>query len=129
MVLKIVALGFREYSRDVMNLIDASIACVSIIEAIILFTTSEQKSASFTVFRTLRILRVFKLSRRMKTFNIILNRITASLKDILTFCVLMFVFEMIFIILGMQFFANTVYIDDNDNLTTSDKGLPPDLNF
>ena len=65
----------------------------------------------------------------MKTFNIILDRIVSSLKDIITFCVLMFVFELIFIILGMQLFAKTVYLDNNNKLVSKDQGSPPDLNF
>ena len=112
-----------------MNLLDASIVCISVIEIIFESTAKTNNSTTFTVFRMLRVLRIFKLSTKLKTFNEILNRISATIKDILTFFILMVIFEFVFIILGMQFFANTVYLDEAGNLTDAQHGSEPALNF
>lgn len=53
----------------------------------------------------------------------------ASLKDIVTFMVLMCIFIIVFIILGIQFFAYKVYLDGEGRLTTAELGKPPANNF
>jgi hypothetical protein len=74
-------------------------------------------------------MRLFKLSRKWKALIQILNKIMASLKDIITFMVLMCIFIIVFIILGIQFFAYSVYLDSEGRLTTAELGKPPANNF
>lgn len=58
-----------------------------------------------------------------------ISKISASLKDICTFMVLMLIFTIIFIILGLQFFAYQVYLDSNGALVDRTMGSPPVNNF
>ena len=64
-----------------------------------------------TAFRSFRILRIFKLAREWVSFRTLLAQIILSLKEISTFIVLMSLFIIIFIVLGMQFFAYGVFFD------------------
>jgi hypothetical protein len=101
MVIKMVGLGLKEYSRDRFNLFDALIVCLSMIDLLVFAIFGENSGGALTAFRAIRVLRIFKLSRKWKAFNLILSKITASLKDIITFMVLMNIFIIVFIILGM----------------------------
>lgn len=131
MIIKLVGYGVKDYGRDRFNIFDALIVGVSTIEFTLTLIVGEEQAGggALTAFRAIRILRIFKLSRKWKAFNIILGKIMTSIKDILTFTVLMLIFMLVFIILGMQFFAFTVYFDANDELTTADAGISPALNF
>ena len=102
MLIKILGLGVVEYSRDRFNIFDAFIVCISMLDLAVLMIDHAEGfgGASLTAFRAIRVLRVFKLSRKWKAFNMILIKIMASMKDIVTFMVLMLIFLIVFIILG-----------------------------
>ena len=89
MVIKLLGLGVVEYSRDRFNLFDSFIVCISMLDLAVLITYGEGSGGALTAFRAIRVLRVFKLSRKWKAFNMILIKIMASIKDIVTFMVLM----------------------------------------
>lgn len=127
MIVKLLGYGPKEYARDRFNLFEAMIVCTSMIE-VSLFYVNGNKGA-LTVFRAIRILRMFKLSRKWKAFTLIFNKILESINDISYFLVLMTIFMVVFTILGMQFFAATVYLDASGNLTTADLGVVPANNF
>lgn len=129
MIIKLVRLGVKEYSRDKFNLFDAFIVCISMVDVTVFIVVGEGSGGALTAFRAIRVMRVFKLSRKWKAFNLILNKIMASLKDIITFVVLMCIFIIVFIILGVQFFANTVYTDADGKITTAALGRAPLNNF
>lgn len=75
-------------------------------------------------------MRILKLFRQWKTLNQIIDRLSGSLKDIGNFAVLLIVFSLVFIILGMQLFSNTVFLDANNEIVASSaEGKPPRCNF
>ena len=73
MVIKLLGLGFKEYSRDSFNLFDAFIVVVSLVDMVISLTISEDSPTSaLSAFRGVRLLRVFKLARSWTSFREIL---------------------------------------------------------
>ena len=76
---------------------------------------------AISAFRAFRLLRVFKLAKSWKQLNSLIQTIAKSLKDISNFSVLLFLLMFIYILLGMQIFAES---KDSYN------GLkPPRMNF
>ena len=59
----------------------------------------------FTVLRGFRLLRIFKLAKQWKRFEILLETMGKSFKDIANFAVFMFVFIFIFTLMGLELFA------------------------
>lgn len=64
------------------------------------------------VFRALRLLRVMKLARGWKELQSLLRKIKSAIMDILSFAILLFLFIFIFALLGMEFFANRVRLEE-----------------
>ena len=62
-------------------------------------------------FRGIRLLRVFKLARSWTSFRTLLNKIIDTFSEIFTFAILLGIFMIVFIILGLEFFANKVHKD------------------
>lgn len=129
MIIKLIGFGPKNYAKDILNIFDAIVVCISAVEIVLYYSIGSETAGALTVFRTLRIMRVFKLFRVLKSISLMMERVWDSMRDIFTFIVLMMIFAIVFIILGMQFFANTVYFDQDGNITTSDKGQPPEINF
>jgi len=73
------------------------------------------------------LLRVFKLARSWTSFRALLNKILDTFDEILTFAILLGIFLIVFMILGLEFFANKVHLDQNGNI--SDSGLSPPINM
>lgn len=74
MVVKVLGMGIKTYAQDSMNQFDAIVVIISIIEFILVLDQKEgdQKEGdnmSLTIFRGFRLLRVFRLFRRWKTFH------------------------------------------------------------
>ena len=58
--------------------------------------------------RAFRLLRVFKLAKTWKRFELLLETMVSTLKDIASFSILLFLFIFIFTLLGMELFAHKV---------------------
>lgn len=71
MLIKLVGLGFKEYARDSFNIFDALLVIISLIDFVLLHVPGIDSSqiGAFTVFRGIRLLRVFKLARSWTTFR------------------------------------------------------------
>jgi hypothetical protein len=78
-------------------------------------------------FRGIRLLRVFKLARSWSSFRILLGKILDTFDEIFTFAILLGIFMIVFMILGLEFFANTVHLDANNNIVES--GQSPLINM
>jgi len=65
MVFKIYALGIKKYSHDGFNIFDGVLVVVSLFDIVLQSIVGKSTGASvITVFRTLRLLRVFKLATK-----------------------------------------------------------------
>ena len=110
-IIRLIGNGVKKYCLDYFNILDVIIVCISIAEFIISHSSSSNTRLLLTAFRSFRILRIFKLAREWVSFRTLLAQIILSLKEISTFIVLMSLFIIIFIVLGMQFFAYGVFFD------------------
>lgn len=79
MIIKLIGYGFKDYFKDNFNKFDALIVCLSIIEISLSISQSTSHGSTLTAFRAIRILRIFKLSRQWKAFNLMITKISASL--------------------------------------------------
>ena len=129
MVIKLIGLGFREYTRDSFNIFDAIIVVLSIVDLILSVSlSSDSPTGALSAFRGVRLLRVFKLARSWDSFREILAKIIVTLKDISTFSVLLLMFMFIFTLLGMELFGYKVQFDE-DTPVPAGTGLSPRPNF
>ena len=99
-----------------MNLFDAGIVMLSLVEAIFLSGGKTKAVSAFRairLFRTFRVLRVTKLLRSLSYMKIIIGVIIRSLKKFAYIAVLLFLFLFIFTLLGMNIFGGAFNFPDN----------------
>ena len=103
MGLKLIGKGVTGYCRDKMNYIDGAVVVLSLVELIFLEGSSSAVSAFRTIriFRTFRVLRVARLFRHLKSMNEIIKAISNSLSNFVYLALLLFLFLLIFALLGM----------------------------
>lgn len=128
MILKLVGFGLRDYVREKMNLFDALVVVLSIVEIIIappsVIGGDPDAVSGVSALRSARLLRVLKLAASWKSLRSLLDTIIATLKDIANFAVLLVLFMLVFAMVGMQFFANQFCFDPDTGLPV---GMPGDL--
>lgn len=134
MIIKLIGLGFREYSRDSFNLFDAFIVVLSLVDIVFSATLGgDSPTGALSAFRGVRLLRVFKLARSWTSFRDILAKILITIKDVSTFSLLLIMFMFIFSLLGMELFGfkvmfhNDLYSSEGD--PDHDKATSPRPNF
>jgi len=122
MAVKLGGYGLKEYSDDPMNLFDAFIVIMSLVELVVAppaFLTGGNTGPAavdlggISALRGFRLFRVFKLAREWKSMRILLEKIILTVFDISNFALLLFLFMYIYSLMGMQFFANTFKFDDD----------------
>lgn len=111
MLLKLGGMGAKNYARDVFNLFDALLVIISLIEMILEYLEKKGLGSALLAFRGIRLLRVFKLARNWTSFRTLLNKIINAFNEIFTFVILLSIFMIVFMVIGMEFFANTVKLD------------------
>jgi voltage-dependent calcium channel L type alpha-1D len=121
MLVKVTGLGIKNYARDKFNLFDALLVLLSIVEMILAYCKvgGSGIGSVLIAFRGIRLLRVFKLARNWISFRTLLNKILDTFQDIFTFGILLGIFIIVFMILGLEFFANTVKLDSNNIITVT----------
>lgn len=100
MALKLHGLGREGYMADGFNTFDGVIVIISLMEVFVL-----DDSVGVSALRGFRLLRVFKLARSWKSFNLLLNSMAKTLQAVLSFLVVMLLFLFIYSMLGMQLFG------------------------
>eukprot|EP00951_Prasinocladus_malaysianus_P002849 scaffold20217_cov44-Prasinocladus_malaysianus.AAC.1 len=110
MVIKLLGLGVRKYVEDTMNVFDAIVVVVSLVE--IGMTANGSGGSGLSVLRTFRLLRIFKLARSWKELNKIINTIFKSLASIAYLSLILLLIIFIFALLGMQLFGYRYYYCD-----------------
>ena len=114
MIIKLLGLGFKEYTRDSFNIFDAILVIVSLVDFAMLQMADDESGGSggaLSAFRGVRLLRVFKLARSWKSFRELLATILLTLKEITTFSILLIICMFIFILLGMEIFGHKIKFD------------------
>ena len=102
MIIKLTGLGFREYVRDSFNIFDATIVILSLVDNILFYSIGNSASGGgVIILRSIRLLRVFKLARNWTSLRILLVKIVDTLPNLASFGFLLFIFQVVFIILGL----------------------------
>lgn len=134
LTIKLVAYGFKNFFKGSwFNSFDSLIVIASLIDIIIsnvLIAESEYSGSMITVLRGFRLLRLFKLAKQWRRFELLLETMGKSLKDIANFSIFLFLFIFIFTLLALELFAYKAKIDpETEDLTTSKDGVAPSFNF
>ncbi len=103
-------MGPRLYIKDPFNVFDAIIVMISIIDVILSYAVpgdeTDSSKGPISAFRAFRLLRVFKLSKSWKKLHYLLSTIARALREISSFSVLLFLLIFIYVLLGMELFAD-----------------------
>ena len=74
-------------------------------------------------------LRIFKLARTWKRFELLLETMAHTLADVASFSILLFLYIFIFTLLGMELFAHKAKLDPDTNYVDLKNGESPNFNF
>lgn len=129
MVLKLIGLGVSNYVKDRFNIFDAFIVTLTVAENIVdLASSSYTKKGSISGFRAIRLFRIFKIARNMRSFQKMIEKIAMSLKDIANFSVLLSLFLFTFTLLGLELFANKAKFNE-EGYVDLERGVSTRPNF
>jgi len=92
------AMGTRLYFASKLSIFDVIIVVLGYLELII-------GKGGMSAFRAIRVLRVFKLTVKVKSLQFLMISLEATVAELLPFCALFFVFIYIFAILGLNLFG------------------------
>eukprot|EP01138_Halocafeteria_seosinensis_P014026 gb/GECG01014323.1/.p1 GENE.gb/GECG01014323.1/~~gb/GECG01014323.1/.p1 ORF type:complete len:1981 (+),score=157.66 gb/GECG01014323.1/:1-5943(+) len=104
MILKLYALGWREYVSKPFNLFDGTIVFVSVLEVLLLFTVGSALPG-ISVLRAFRLFRTFKVAKFWKSLDRLLRTIVHSIAGVTYASLLLLVIMFVYILLGMQIFG------------------------
>ncbi|XP_064604467.1 muscle calcium channel subunit alpha-1-like isoform X3 [Liolophura sinensis] len=110
MLLKMYSLGFQGYFVSLFNRFDSFVVMCSIIE-IILIHTNVMPPLGVSVLRCARLLRVFKATRYWSSLRNLVASLLNSMRSIASLLLLLFLFIVIFALLGMQVFGGRFNFD------------------
>lgn len=103
MVLKNISLGTIDYLRDKINVFDAGLVSISLVE----YFSSAGGNSGFSAFRALRIfrvLRVTRLIRSLKYMRVIMRVLSNTIGSAIYIGLLLFLFIFVYAILGMNMY-------------------------
>ena len=133
MISKLIGLGFKDYAADGFNVFDAVIVVISVVELGLSQGNVEFSSnGAISVFRAVRLLRVFKLARSWTSFRDILEKMLVTAREIRTFAILLLIFILVFALLGMELYGHRVRFNDTSKsfvVQKDDVGVSPRINF
>jgi len=122
MGLKLIAIGPKKYSANVMNLLDGAVVLLSIVEILMEAIggggggANLQAFRTVRVFRTFRVLRVTRVLRALKSMAMVIGVIQRSMMDFVLITILMFVFIFIYTLLGRQIFQGRFEFGPDETL-------------
>ena len=105
MVLKWIGLGLADYLNDQFNVLDMLIVFISIAE---LVSTGDGPLSSFRTLRLLRVARSFKVFTAVDSMRRLLDATMRSGAAILNFAILLETFHIIFALVGLHLFGDTL---------------------
>lgn len=98
---KIISFGPLGYVRDTMNVFDGTIVMLSVLEMTLLSGASGKAVSAFRAIRIFRVLRITRLLRTMQFMGVIIKVVATTLENFIYICGLMFLFIIIYSLLGM----------------------------
>ena len=119
MIIKLIGMGPQRYAGDNFNLLDAAIVIVSLVEVAIEelgLGSGNQGGGAFSAFRSIRLLRTFKIVKSWKKFQELLTKIISALANLKYFLVLLILNMIIFTLTGMQLFGYLMKTNIHDDI-------------
>ncbi|XP_077545779.1 muscle calcium channel subunit alpha-1-like isoform X3 [Haemaphysalis longicornis] len=113
MLLKLYSLGFQGYFVSLFNRFDCFVVISSILETVFTYTDI-MPPLGVSVLRCVRLLRIFKVTKYWASLRNLVASLINSMRSIASLLLLLFLFIVIFALLGMQVFGgkfNRPYTD------------------
>jgi hypothetical protein len=127
MVGKLIGLGVQTYAADSMNLFDAGIVTIGLVEMVLASVAGgDGGGGPFSALRAFRLFRIFKVFRS-GDLRMLLESILLTVADIKDYTILLALFIYVCALLGMSFFAGKVRFDGDGNPDT--EGDTPRYSF
>ncbi|CAH1784487.1 unnamed protein product [Owenia fusiformis] len=104
MLLKMYSLGFQGYFVSLFNRFDFFVVICSILEVVLKYT-KVMPPLGVSVLRCARLLRIFKVTRYWSSLRNLVASLLNSMRSIASLLLLLFLFIVIFALLGMQLFG------------------------
>jgi Ion transport protein len=134
LVIKLLAFGIKSFFKGSwFNTFDFVIVVASTIDIVlsnlILVNDTSASGSIFTALRGFRLLRIFKLAKQWKRFELLLETMGKSFKDIINFAVFLFLFIFIFTLMALELFAYKAKINPDTEEIDVENGVSPIYNF
>ncbi|XP_037368962.1 voltage-dependent L-type calcium channel subunit alpha-1F isoform X2 [Talpa occidentalis] len=110
MLLKLYGLGSSAYVSSFFNRFDCFVVCGGILETT-LVEVGVMQPLGISVLRCVRLLRIFKVTRHWASLSNLVVSLLNSMKSIASLLLLLFLFIIIFSLLGMQLFGGKFNFD------------------
>jgi hypothetical protein len=125
---KIIACGISKYMSDKMNYLDGGVVMLSIFEMVMAEVLKGGEGVNLSAFKTLRMLRtfrVFRIARLLKALESMQTIMAVIGKSYMSFfyiAMLMFLFIIIFSLLGSEMFGGKIIQKDPDDPNSKPRG-------
>ncbi|KFQ93885.1 Voltage-dependent L-type calcium channel subunit alpha-1F, partial [Nipponia nippon] len=126
MVLKLYALGPARYFASFFNRFDCFVVCGGVLETA-LVERGAMEPLGISVLRCVRLLRVFKVTRHWASLSNLVGSLLNSMKSIASLLLLLFLFIIIFALLGMQLFGGRFSFDETQTKRSTFDTFPQAL--
>ncbi|PKU40050.1 voltage-dependent l-type calcium channel subunit alpha-1d [Limosa lapponica baueri] len=126
MLIKMYSLGLQAYFVSLFNRFDCFVVCGGIVETI-LVELEIMSPLGISVFRCVRLLRIFKVTRHWASLSNLVASLLNSMKSIASLLLLLFLFIIIFSLLGMQLFGGKFNFDETQTKRSTFDNFPQAL--
>ncbi|XP_068027205.1 LOW QUALITY PROTEIN: voltage-dependent L-type calcium channel subunit alpha-1F-like, partial [Melanerpes formicivorus] len=126
MLLKLYALGPSRYFSSFFNRFDCFVVCGGVLETA-LVERGAMEPLGISVLRCVRLLRVFKVTRHWASLSNLVGSLLNSMKSIASLLLLLFLFIIIFALLGMQLFGGRFSFDETQTKRSTFDTFPQAL--
>ncbi|XP_056102678.1 voltage-dependent L-type calcium channel subunit alpha-1F [Rhinichthys klamathensis goyatoka] len=111
MLMKLYSFGFQIYFMALFNRFDCFVVCGGILETV-LVEMEVIPPIGISVLRCVRLIRIFKVTRHWAALSDLVGSLLNSMKAICSLLLLLFLFLIIFALLGMQLFGGKFNFDE-----------------
>ncbi|XP_078520405.1 voltage-dependent L-type calcium channel subunit alpha-1F [Lissotriton helveticus] len=126
MLLKMFSLGLQAYFVSFFNRFDCFVVCGGILETV-LVEFEVMFPLGISVLRCVRLLRIFKVTRHWASLSNLVASLLNSMKSIASLLLLLFLFIIIFSLLGMQVFGGKFNFDETQTKRSTFDTFPQAL--
>ncbi|XP_028309456.1 voltage-dependent L-type calcium channel subunit alpha-1D [Gouania willdenowi] len=126
MLMKMYAFGLQIYFMALFNRFDCFVVCGGILETL-LVELDFIPPIGISVLRCIRLLRIFKMTRHWAALSDLVNSLLNSMKAICSLLLLLFLFLIIFALLGMQLFGGKFNFDETQMKRSTFDSFPQAL--